>query len=122
MTGPKILVVDDDRSARTIVSGLLTAEGYEVEVAQDGPSALKAIDRDSFDLAILDFQMPGMDGVELCQRLHETKPDMAAIFLTAFATINTVYPAIDAGAQRVLSKPVNAAELLPLVRDLVGSP
>jgi DNA-binding response OmpR family regulator len=122
MNGPRILVVDDDRSACAIVSRLLSTEGYQVQTAHDGATALDAIDSNDFELAILDYQMPGMNGVELCQRLRELKPDMATIFLTAFATINTVYPAIGAGAERVLSKPVNFEELLPLVQELVGSP
>ncbi len=101
---------------------ILSGEGYQIDVANDGLAALEAIHRRSYDLAILDYQMPGMDGVELCQRIHELKPELAAIFLTAFATINTVYPAIGAGAERVLSKPVDFRELLPLVEELIGKP
>lgn len=122
MTGRRILVVDDDRSASTVVSRLLTGEGYHVDVAEGGQAALDAVARQSYDLVILDYQMPGMDGVEVCQRLRERHPEIATIFLTAYATINTVYPAIDAGAERVLAKPVDFKELLPLVQDILGRP
>lgn len=122
MPGPRILVVDDDRSACTVVSQILAGEGYEVNAVNNGAAALQELEQHNYDLAILDYQMPEMDGVELCQKIRQTKPEVATIFLTAFTTINTVFPAIGAGAERVLSKPVDQRELLPLVEELVGRP
>jgi DNA-binding NtrC family response regulator len=65
--------------------------------------------------------MPGMDGAELFARLRQVQPELIGVFLTAYATLDTVYPAICAGIVRVLAKPANAEELLPLVAEYAGS-
>jgi len=66
----RILVVEDDDQIAAIVRDGLTRMGYRVEVAADGPAALAAARAQPFDLIILDLLLPGMDGVEVCQRLH----------------------------------------------------
>lgn len=120
MTRPHLLVVDDDRSNRTIVSELLTEQGYTVDVANDGMQALELVTQNPYALAVIDYQMPGMNGVELYRRIRELQPELIGVFLTAFTTLSTVYPAIEAGVERVLSKPVNRDELLPLVQEMVS--
>jgi CheY-like chemotaxis protein len=122
MVSQRILVVDDDRSACAAVRRMLTGEGYVVDTADNGISALEAVERQDYDLAILDYQMPGMDGIELCQRIRQMKPEIPAVFVTAYTTINTVFPAVLAGAERVLSKPVDIHELVPVVQELIGKP
>jgi len=122
MTGYRLLVVDDDRGNCALVSKMLSDQGYEVDVANDGPTALDMIETNPYDLVVLDYQMPGMDGVELYRRISERHPEIVGVFLTAFTTLDTVYPAIAAGVKRVLAKPVNRAELLPLVEEIVGRP
>ncbi len=122
MVSQRILVVDDDRSASAAVSRMLRGEGYVVDTADNGISALEAVERQNYDLAILDYQMPGMDGIELCQRIRSVKPQIPAVFVTAYTTINTVFPAVIAGAERVLSKPVDIHELVPVVQELIGKP
>jgi len=71
-------------------------------------------------LAVLDYQMPGMDGIELFARMQRIHPALPGVFLTAYPTINTVFPAIGVGIERVLAKPVDSHELIPLVESLVG--
>ena len=122
MTAPSLLVVDDDRANCAVISQVLTGMGYTVDVANDGPSALELVEQNDYDLALLDYQMPGMDGVELFQRIRELRPDMLGVFLTAYTRIDTVFSAIDAGAFRVLSKPVDFNELVPILEELVGKP
>jgi len=117
-----LLVVDDDRSNCAMVSSLLTKEGYQVDVANDGEHALEMVADRPYTLALLDYQMPGMDGVELYRRILEQRPETLGIFLTAYTTLDTVYPAISAGAERVLAKPVNKDELIPLIEKMVGRP
>ena len=121
MSDARVLVVDDDRSVSGVVAAILTDGGYTVDVANDGRSALKLVDENSYVLAVLDYQMPDMDGVEVFQRAREQQPDLLGIFLTAYANINTVFPAIDAGIERVLSKPPSRRELIPVVEELIGS-
>jgi len=121
MTNNRVLVVDDDRSVSRLVAAILRDRGYIVDVANDGRSALNLVAENPYILAVLDYQMPDMDGVELFQRARETQPDLLGIFLTAYANINTVFPAIDAGIERVLSKPPSRGDLIPVVEELIGS-
>jgi DNA-binding response OmpR family regulator len=120
MSDARVLVVDDDRSVSGVVAAILTDRGYAVDVASDGRSALKLVAENSYILAVLDYQMPDMDGVEVFRRARERQPDLLGIFLTAYANINTVFPAIDAGIERVLAKPPSRRELLPVVEELIG--
>lgn len=120
MSDIHLLVVDDDRSNCAVVSSLLRKEGYHVDVANDGAHALEMVENRPYNLALLDYQMPGMDGVELYRKIREKRPDTLGVFLTAYTTLDTVYPAITAGAERVLAKPVNRDELIPLIEKMVG--
>jgi CheY-like chemotaxis protein len=122
MAGPRLLIVDDDRGNCAVITRILAGLGYETDQAFDGPSALALSENKSYELAVLDFQMPGMNGVELYEQLSARQPSIIGVFLTAYPRINTVYPAIGAGAERVLAKPVNFSELLPLIESLVGPP
>src|SRR5580704_5678960 len=99
MSAPRVLVVDDDRSTTTIVSKVLAAHGYDVDVANNGQSALALIRRNGYDLAVVDYQMPGMNGVELFRQARIEQPDLRGVFLTAHANINTIFPAIEAGIE-----------------------
>lgn len=119
MSDVRLLVVDDDRTCRDTVRKLLETRGYEIDTASCGTEALEMVAARPYALAVLDYQMPGMNGVELYQKIREVRGDMVAIFLTAFTTLDTVYPAIAAGVERVLAKPVRADELFPLVDSMV---
>jgi CheY-like chemotaxis protein len=120
MRSPRVLVVDDDRSNSALVSRVLAGHGYMVDTATDGPSALKLIDEHPYKLAIIDYQMPGMNGVELFRAARQKQPELPGLFLTAYANINTVFPAIEAGIERVLAKPLDSAELIRLAAELIG--
>jgi DNA-binding NtrC family response regulator len=89
-------------------------------VAQDGEAALRLIEDRHYGMAIIDYRMPGMNGVELFRRMREMRPQMAAVFLTGYPTIDVVYPAIEAGVLRVLSKPADFEQLLPIVEEHLG--
>ena len=91
-----------------------------MDTACDGETALKLVDEHPYALAVLDYQMPHMDGVELYQQIIQRQPDVLGVFLTAFTTLDTVYPAIMSGIERVLAKPVVRDELVLLVESLVG--
>jgi two-component system, NtrC family, response regulator HydG len=116
-----ILIVDDDPDAGAMMAKLLSACGFDADVAGDGFRALELADRKQFGIAIIDYRMPGMNGVELFRRLREMRPDLAAIFLTGYPTIDVVYPAIEAGIIRVLSKPADFQELVPLLEEHLGT-
>ena len=103
----RILVVDDEASARSGLEKLLRQEGYTVDAAADGPSALEiAADRPP-DLVVTDLKMPGMDGVELLQRLRVQDPDLPVLVVTAFGDVGSAVNAMRAGAEDYLTKPVD---------------
>lgn len=107
-----ILVVDDEVAFRTVAVTILTDAGFEVLAAGSGREALEIILRRAIDAAVLDLFMPGMDGRELMQRLHEKLPGLPVIFLTAHGSIPSAVEAIKEGAADYLTKP------LPHVDDL----
>lgn len=71
----------------------------------------------AYSLALLDFRLPDMNGDEIYRRISALQPELIGIFLTGYPTLDTVYPAMDAGAARVLAKPVDAEQVRQLVLD-----
>jgi CheY-like chemotaxis protein len=118
----RILIVDDDRSSCEILAKILILRGYKVDVAYDGPTALELLEDKNYGLALIDYRMPGMDGVELYRRIREMRPNLVGVFVTGFPTIDTVYPAIAVGVERVISKPAGSSELLQVIEEFVGKP
>jgi CheY-like chemotaxis protein len=112
-----ILVVDDDPRICTYVAKFLSGQGWAADTACDGASALELVQRKTYDAVVLDYRMPGMDGAELCRRVREIQPEVRIIFVTGFPTIDTVFPAVDAGAQRVLAKPVDPDALIRVLEQ-----
>jgi len=116
-----ILIVDDDRDAGPLLAKVLSAWGYRADVAADGFAALRRIEEEHYGIAIIDYRMPGMNGVELFRLMRERHPELAAIFLTGYPTIDVVYPAIEAGILRVMSKPADFQELMPVLEEHLGA-
>lgn len=117
-----ILVVDDEPDICANLADILSDLGYHVDVAGDGPSALKLVSQRHYDVALLDLKMPGMDGIELYRRLKEVRADTVAIIVTAYASDATAQQALDAGALEIVSKPVEPQNLLELVDQAVARP
>jgi CheY-like chemotaxis protein len=113
----KILFADDDTSIQEITKTILTKEGYAVVVATDGKEALELAKQEKPDLALLDFSMPFMDGIEVCKELRkgaETR-DIPIIMVTAYP--NEKEAALSAGAIDFLSKPVDKIDLLLRIKS-----
>lgn len=115
---PKILVVDDDPAMRRLVSKWLECDGYPVEQAVDGVEALTAIETTCPDMLITDWNMPRMDGMELCERVRRLRLSnyVYILFLTVRSEQNELVKGLDVGADEFLSKPINREELLARVR------
>ncbi len=112
MSKGKILVVDDEPSARSALAELLRAENYEIETAGDGFKALGRMQESTPDLVLTDLNMPGMDGVELLRKVKEDNAGLPVVLMTAFAGVETAVSAMRDGAEDYLTKPLNTDELL----------
>jgi two-component system, NtrC family, response regulator HydG len=106
-TKARILVVDDEPNARSGLEKLLRQDGYEVDVADDGATALLIAGDRPPDLVVTDLKMPRMDGVELLKRLRAQDVDMPVLMVTAFGDVASAVKAMRAGAEDYLTKPVD---------------
>ena len=113
----KILVVDDEPSARLSLGELLSLEGYEVAVAASGEESLDLLSEGLLHLAIVDLKMPGMDGLELVQALQESTPSTIIIMLTAHGTLSSAIQAMRHGAHDYLLKPASAPKIMASVEE-----
>ncbi len=119
---PSILVVDDDVDTCRNLADILSDLGFRVDVAHDGLSALELVRRKAYDLALLDYKMPGMDGLTLYREMKRLRAGTVAIVVNAYAGGSTAEEALEAGAWQVLPKPVDFPKLLGLVGEAVGQP
>jgi two-component system, NtrC family, response regulator HydG len=118
----RLLIVDDEQDTCSNLSDIFTDLGYQVEVAYDGPAALALVERNTFEVALLDLKMPGMDGLELSRRIHRISAGTVAIIVTAYASSATAASVLDAGAWRIVPKPVDFPKLLQLVEEAMHQP
>jgi two-component system, NtrC family, response regulator HydG len=114
-----ILIVDDEPVVRESLEQWFADEGYRVVVAGSGKDALQAVGRGSFDVALLDIRMPGMDGMELQGRLHDTEPDLPIIIMTGYASVETAVQSLKQGAYDYITKPVDPDILLHAVTKAI---
>jgi len=115
----RILLVEDEPGLRLTVSDLLSAEGYEVETAVDGPTGLKMGANRDLDLIILDVMLPGKNGFDVCRELRQQGCDAAILMLTAKTQVMDRVVGLKLGADDYLSKPFDPAELLARVEALL---
>jgi DNA-binding NtrC family response regulator len=114
-TQGRVLIVDDEASVRTSLGGWFKRDGYEVKTAENATGALLALREGAFDVVLLDIKMPGMDGMDLQERIHQIDPRIAVIMITAFASVETAVRALKQGAFDYVTKPVDPDELSHLV-------
>ncbi|HWC81330.1 MAG TPA: response regulator transcription factor [Pseudonocardiaceae bacterium] len=115
----RVLVVDDEPAVRESISRSLRFEGYQVELAEDGFSALDTVRTSRPDVVILDVMMPGIDGLETCRRLRIGGDSVPVLMLTARRNVGDRVAGLDAGADDYLVKPFALEELLARVRALL---
>jgi len=114
-----IAIIDDDGAIRTALGRALRMENYEVELFEDGLSALKAIQLRAPNAIILDLQLPDIDGLEVCRRIRKAGDATPILMLTARDAVNDRVEGLDAGADDYLVKPFDLAELLARLRALL---
>jgi CheY-like chemotaxis protein len=118
---PVVLVVDDNvRLARTVAS-FMEMEGFRTQTAYSAEMALQAVERATFDLALIDINMPGMDGIEVCRRLLAMSPGVRVLIFTGREAGEDPQRAAAAGARRLLIKPISLATLRDEMRKALAS-
>lgn len=113
---PTILVVDDEKTHRSMIKTVLSPEGYEIDQAGDGQEAVDAVEEKFYDLILMDIRMKQMDGISALKKIKELSPGIPVIIMTAYASIDTAVGALKAGANDYLIKPVDIEELKLLVK------
>jgi DNA-binding NtrC family response regulator len=115
-----ILVVDDEDALRTVLSGELASEGYEVRTAADGDDAVTEMGKAVFDLVLLDIKMPRMNGFEVLKFIKEKHPKTKVVMLTGFADLKNAIESKKLGADDFVSKPYDLVDLLTTIERVLS--
>ena len=119
MLKPKIAVVDDDRNAAKLIGMLLDDEGYDVAIFNDAEALLNTFSDAYYDLFLVDYRMPEMDGIELLGRIKRYHPEAVIMMITAFGTIEVAVKAMQLGAYDFITKPIDRDALKLTVQNAI---
>src|SRR4026209_1598677 len=115
-----ILVVDDEEIMREILETLLTREGHQVRLAANATEGLDLARTMSFDAAIVDMMMPGMDGISALEELKKIDDDLPVLMITAFASVENAISAMKRGAFDYITKPFKNDEVIVVLRNALA--
>ena len=115
----RILVVDDEAEIRRSVRMILEYEGHDVQEASSGPEALALVQREPPDLVFLDIKMPGMDGLEVLQKMREMNEALPIVIISGHATVSTAVEATKLGAFDFIEKPLSSERVLVTIRNVL---
>ncbi len=117
MLKDKILVADDEKSMREFLDIMLKKEGYKVTLASNGEEVMKLIEKDIFDLALVDIRMPRQDGISALKRIKSISPETVVIMMTAYASADTAIKAMKEGAYDYITKPFKIDEIKLIIQN-----
>ena len=115
----RILIVDDELNMRLVLKAMLTKEGYEVFVAEDGLAALEVLKTTDIATIVTDLKMPRLDGMGLLNRVAKEYPSLPIIIITAYGTVNTAVDALKKGAFDYITKPFDQDDLRNVIRKAI---
>ncbi len=115
----KILVVDDEEGARELFFSILSDEGYDITLANNGEEALVRFKNDAYDLVVTDIKMPVMDGLQLLQEIRKTGSKTDVIMVTAYGEVESYLKAMSLGAAEYINKPIRIKELKRIVHKVL---
>ena len=115
----KILIVDDEKSIGDLLSEILHHEGYSIFSIMNGSDALKLIEKEQFDLVLLDLKLPDMDGITVLKKIKNINADIAVVMISAFGTISLAITALKAGAEDFIEKPLEANRVITTVKNII---
>ena len=113
----KILVIDDERSIRNTLKDILEYEKYEVDLAEDGNKGLEKVQDAEYDIILCDIKMPGLDGIEVLERLNVVAADTPVVMISGHGNIDTAVESIKKGAFDYIEKPLDLNRLLITIRN-----
>jgi len=113
-----ILVVEDGQSQREMLRDFLAEEGFAIAEAENGEKAVQQVKDGHYDLLLLDYKMPGLNGMEVLEQVKRINPEIDIVMMTAYGTIETAVDAMKAGAVDYITKPVDLEELLILINRI----
>ncbi len=119
---PSILLVEDEPEMASIIQAWLQSQSYQVNVVPSGEMALESLQKRSYDLIILDWMLPGVSGLEVCQRFRAARGNSLIIMLTNKSKANEKEMGLDSGSDDYLTKPFNLRELSARIRALLRRP
>ena len=119
MEKAKILVAEDEKTQRDLLEGFLEKEGFFVEAVANGREALQKLEGNFFDLALIDYKMPVLDGLQTLREIRKLYPDFPIIMMTAYGTVETAVASMKEGALDYLTKPIDLDELLLMLQKVI---
>ncbi len=111
----RVLIADDEKNLRTVLAKELSAEGYDVRETENGAEAAAILEKDEYDVLLLDMNMPGMDGIEVLKKVKSQELPAEVIILTGHGSVSTAVEAMKLGAYDYLTNPVKTEELKAIV-------
>ena len=90
MDKPKILIAEDEKTQRELLEGFLKKEGFNVEAVANGREALQRLGQNFFDVAVIDYKMPELDGLQTLREIRKLYPDLPVLMMTAYGTVETI--------------------------------
>ena len=116
----RLLVVDDEESLRTVLCSELVSEGFKVQNAGDGDEAIAILDKEEFDLVLLDIKMPRVNGFDVLKHVKERHPATKVVMLTGFADLKNAIESKKLGAEDFVSKPYDLVDLLTTIERVLS--
>jgi len=113
----RILIVDDDESIRTVLSTILSDEGYSVDMARTGKEAVKKSNTKLYNLALIDIHLPDTEGTTLLTRIKKASPRMRKIIITGYPSLQNAVDALNKGADAYVMKPFDMRKVLATIED-----
>jgi len=119
MEKAKLLIAEDEKTQRDLLEGFLKKEGFSVEAVANGREALQMLEGNFFDLALIDYKMPELDGLQTLREIRKLYPDFPVVMMTAYGTVETAVASMKEGALDYLTKPIDLDELLLMLQKVI---
>jgi DNA-binding NtrC family response regulator len=114
-----LLIIDDETDVRKMLTEILGEEGYSVEAVENGKQAIKACEKTTYDLSLIDINLPDIKGTELLHKLKQIQPKMIRVIITGYPSIENAVRAVNEKSDGYILKPFNVPELLETIKKLL---